>query len=53
MVLATLTLFSSLYSQAAGAANEHGKYSATVPLLRNNLADDSGALLPASFAESP
>ena len=25
----------------------------TIPLLRNNLADDCGAVLPASFAESP
>ena len=48
----TLTLFSSLYSQACGAAYEHGKYSWTVPLLRNNLTDEGGVLWPALAGEA-
>ncbi|XP_055260174.1 uncharacterized protein LOC129542117 isoform X2 [Moschus berezovskii] len=40
-------------SQAAADTTEPGKYSGTIPLLRNNLAESCGALMPARFAESP
>ena len=38
-------MFAFLYSQAYRADYEHGKYSGIIPLLRNNLADESGVFL--------
>ena len=38
----TLTLFSSLQSQESGEANEHGKYSGIITLLRDNPTEKVG-----------